>query len=324
MIYGYLRVSSDEQDVNSQRQGVDKFAADRGWTIEQYITDEGVSGGKDPDKRNLGPMLRGLRRDDIIICSEISRLGRDLYMVMDILHHCMEVGCVIYTVKDRFVLGDDIQSKVLAFAFGLSAEIERQMIRQRTKEGLRLRMRMGVLLGRPLTKSDAGDGHLKLAPVKDAVLEQYRWGVSIRRLAQNFDVDRNTMARFLAVAGAYDINPDDAALRRERVKLERERRREEAQRKRERQNLAYKDDDFKVVPLDRQRMRDLIARDLTLPEIAQAMPEYSYEQLYDTVLCDEEYNRLYRQHGQLRFFRYDAHHSVSAKRINQPSNTLRP
>lgn len=300
MIYGYLRVSSDEQDVNSQRQGVDKFAADRGWTIEQYITDEGVSGGKDPDKRNLGPMLRGLRRDDIIICSEISRLGRDLYMVMDILHHCMEVGCVIYTVKDRFVLGDDIQSKVLAFAFGLSAEIERQMIRQRTKEGLRLRMRMGVLLGRPLTKSDAGDGHLKLAPVKDAVLEQYRWGVSIRRLAQNFDVDRNTMARFLAVAGAYDINPDDATLRRERVKLERERRRTEAQRKRERQNLAYKDDDFKVVPLDRQRMRDLIARDLTLPEIAQAMPEYSYEQLYDTVLCDEEYNRLYRQHGQLR------------------------
>lgn len=300
MIYGYLRVSSDEQDVNSQRQGVDKFAADRGWTIEQYITDEGVSGGKDPDKRNLGPMLRGLRRDDIIICSEISRLGRDLYMVMDILHHCMEVGCVIYTVKDRFVLGDDIQSKVLAFAFGLSAEIERQMIRQRTKEGLRLRMRMGVLLGRPLTKSDAGDGHLKLAPVKDAVLEQYRWGVSIRRLAQNFDVDRNTMARFLAVAGAYDINPDDATLRRERVKLERERRREEAQRKRERQNLAYKDDDFKVVPLDRQRMRGLIARDLTLPEIAQAMPEYSYEQLYDTVLCDEEYNRLYRQHGQLR------------------------
>lgn len=300
MIYGYLRVSSDEQDVNSQRQGVDKFAADRGWTIEQYITDEGVSGGKDPDKRNLGPMLRGLRRDDIIICSEISRLGRDLYMVMDILHHCMEVGCVIYTVKDRFVLGDDIQSKVLAFAFGLSAEIERQMIRQRTKEGLRLRMRMGVLLGRPLTKSDAGDGHLKLAPVKDAVLEQYRWGVSIRRLAQNFDVDRNTMARFLAVAGAYDINPDDAALRHERVKLERERRRTEAQRKRERQNLAYKDDDFKVVPLDRQRMRDLIARDLTLPEIAQAMPEYSYEQLYDTVLCDEEYNRLYRQHGQLR------------------------
>lgn len=133
MIYGYLRVSSDEQDVNSQKQGVDKFASDKGWVIEKYITDEGVSGGKDPDKRNLGPLLKLLQKGDVIISSEISRLGRDLYMVMDILHFCMERGCIIYTVKDKFVLGDDIQSKVLAFAFGLSAEIERQMIRQRTK-----------------------------------------------------------------------------------------------------------------------------------------------------------------------------------------------
>lgn len=135
MIYGYLRVSSDEQGVNSQRQGVDAFAAAKGWTIEKYISDEGVSGGKDPDKRNLGPMLKKIQKGDIIISSEISRLGRDLYMVMDILHFCMARGATIYTVKEGFTLGDSIQSKVLAFAFGLSAEIERQMIRQRTKEG---------------------------------------------------------------------------------------------------------------------------------------------------------------------------------------------
>lgn len=126
MIYGYLRVSTDEQDVNSQKQGVEQFAKERGWDIDEYITDEGVSGGKDPDKRNLGPLLKKLQKDDIVIASEISRLGRDLYMVMDILHFAMERGCVIYTVKDRFTLGDDIQSKVLAFAFGLSAEIERR------------------------------------------------------------------------------------------------------------------------------------------------------------------------------------------------------
>ena len=58
MIYGYLRVSSDEQDVNSQKQGVVKFAEEHGWKIDQFITDEGVSGGKDPDKRNLGPLLK--------------------------------------------------------------------------------------------------------------------------------------------------------------------------------------------------------------------------------------------------------------------------
>ena len=89
-VYGYLRVSSDDQDVNSQKQGVDKFAEERGCVIDEYISDEGVSGGKDPDKRNLGPLLQLLERGDKIICSEISRLGRDLYMVMDILHLCME------------------------------------------------------------------------------------------------------------------------------------------------------------------------------------------------------------------------------------------
>ena len=149
MVYGYLRVSSDQQDVNSQKQGVDKFADDHGWKINKYISDEGVSGGKDPDKRKLGPLLKALKKDDIVICSEISRLGRDLYMVMDILHFCMERGCIIYTVKDRFVLGEDLQSKVLAFAFGLAAEIERQMIRQRTKEGIALKRKLGVLMGRP-------------------------------------------------------------------------------------------------------------------------------------------------------------------------------
>ena len=164
MIYGYLRVSSDEQDVNSQKQGVEQFAKDRNWNIDKYITDEGVSGGKDPDKRNLGPLLQLLNKDDVIICSEISRLGRDLYMVMDILHYCMEKGCIIYTVKDKFVLGDDIQSKVLAFAFGLSAEIERQMIRQRTKEGLRLRMKLGVLVGRPIGRLSE---NVKLDAVKE-------------------------------------------------------------------------------------------------------------------------------------------------------------
>ena len=76
MIYGYLRVSSDEQDVNSQRQGVEQFATDHGWSIDNYITDEGVSGGKDPDKRNLGPLLKQIKKGDVIICSEISRLGR--------------------------------------------------------------------------------------------------------------------------------------------------------------------------------------------------------------------------------------------------------
>ena len=275
MIYGYLRVSSDEQDVNSQKQGVEQFAKDKNWNIDKYITDEGVSGGKDPDKRNLGPLLQLLNKDDVIICSEISRLGRDLYMVMDILHHCMEKGCIIYTVKDKFVLGDDIQSKVLAFAFGLSAEIERQMIRQRTKEGLRLRMKLGVLVGRPIGRLSE---NVKLDAVKDKVIEQYNWGVPLRRLAENFNVDRNTISRTLARWGITE--------------------KKDWQKKQ--RNETYKDEPYKVVNLDMQKCIQLISENKTIPEIAERFSEYSYEQVYDTILCNQELNNLYRKHGQLK------------------------
>lgn len=278
MIYGYLRVSSDEQDVNSQKQGVEQFAKDKNWNIDKYITDEGVSGGKDPDKRNLGPLLQLLNKDDVIICSEISRLGRDLYMVMDILHYCMEKGCIIYTVKDKFVLGDDIQSKVLAFAFGLSAEIERQMIRQRTKEGLRLRMKLGVLVGRPIGRLSE---NVKLDAVKDKVIEQYNWGVPLRRLAENFNVDRNTISRTLARWGITE--------------------KKDWQKKQ--RNETYKDEPYKVVNLDMEKCIRLISDDKTIPEIAVQFPEYSYEQVYDTILCNQELNNLYRKHGQLKLKR---------------------
>lgn len=284
MIYGYLRVSSDEQDVNSQKQGVVKFAEAREWKIDEYITDEGVSGGKDPDKRNLGPLLKRLQKDDIVIAAEISRLGRDLYMVMDILHFCMKTGCKIYTVKDNFSLDDNIQSKVLAFAFGLAAEIERQMIRQHTKEGLKLRMKLGVLLGRPI--GGKTDPDVMCPPEqKEKIIEQFNWGVPERRLAENFNIDRNTLTRWLH---RWGIKPSRMVERQER------------QKELDRMN-KYKDGDYQVIDLtDEQRdeLRKKIQIDLTIPQIAETMKEYTYEQVYDTILCDAEFNPLYREHGQ--------------------------
>lgn len=283
MIYGYLRVSSDEQDINSQKQGVEQFAKERGWTIDRYITDEGVSGGKDPDKRNLGPLLKLVNKGDVIICSEISRLGRDLYIVMDILHFCMERGCIIHTVKDRFTLGDDIQSKVLAFAFGLSAEIERQMIRQRTKEGLRLRVKQGILLGRP-PMTRCNEPISDLSDKKEQVIDQFKWGVPERRLAANFGVDRNTMARWLH---RWGVKPSKWIERLEQEENSRP--------------TTYKDGNFEVVEdIDRNRLRQLIECDLIIPRIAEQFSEYTYDQIYDTIYCDKELNNLYRKHGQLK------------------------
>lgn len=301
MIYGYLRVSSDEQDVNSQKQGVEGFAKEKGWAIDEYITDEGVSGGKDPSKRNLGPLLQKLHKGDIVICSEISRLGRDLYMVMDILHFCMQQECIIYTVKDRFTLGDDIQSKVLAFAFGLAAEIERQMIRQRTKEGLKLRMKMGSLVGRPYIDREAGersqtDARKKLEGNKEQVITQFRWGVPFRRLATNFGVDRNTLYRYLIEWGCYDsVDADGGAKRRawledQAAKL--------AARHQSQYRERYKETPLQIVELDREKMLKLIQAGLILPDIAKQFPDLTYEQVYDTVLADRQFNTEYRKFGQ--------------------------
>lgn len=288
MIYGYLRVSTDEQDINSQKQGVDMFAKNKSMHIDQYITDEGVSGGKDPKKRNLGPLLNKLGKGDILIAAEISRLGRDLYMVMDILHFCMERECIIYTVKDNFVLGDDIQSKVLAFAFGLSAEIERQMIRQRTKEGLKLRVKMGILLGRPIgIKSHQKTPDTKVNGKKEEILIALNYGASQRSIAKKMGIDRNTLYRYLIEWG-YKLTEEE----KKEYNISQKKKNELLR------QLRYKDSDFCIVSLPRARVEELIKEDKTIPEIHNELSTFTYEQIYDSILCDSEFNNLYRQHGQ--------------------------
>ena len=148
MIYGYIRVSTDKQDCNNQKLGIEQKAKELGVCIDKYIEDAGISGTKEPKERQLGKILKHIKAGDIIICSELSRLGRKLFMIMRILEHCMQVGAKVYTVKDNYELGDNIQSKVLAFAFGLSAEIERDLISQRTKEALARAKLSGTKLGR--------------------------------------------------------------------------------------------------------------------------------------------------------------------------------
>ncbi|GHU08121.1 invertase [Spirochaetia bacterium] len=149
MTYGYIRVSTDKQTVENQRFEIERFCSKNNLAIGQWI-EETISGTKLPEKRLLGSLLAEVKKDDLIICSELSRLGRSLFMIMSILNHLMTVGVRVWTIKDNYRLGDNIQSKVLAFAFALSAEIERDLISQRTKEALARRKAEGVILGRPI------------------------------------------------------------------------------------------------------------------------------------------------------------------------------
>lgn len=194
MIYGYIRVSTDKQDCANQKLGIEAKAAALGFSIDKYIEDSGISGTKEPEERALGGMLRRLRPGDVIICSELSRLGRKMFMIMRILEHCMKIGARLYTVKDGYELGDNIQSKVLAFAFGLSAEIERNLIAQRTKEALSALQMRGIKLGRPCGQRNPT--HI-LDGYENLVLDMYAAGVSKREIARKIRVSPPTITRFL-------------------------------------------------------------------------------------------------------------------------------
>ena len=195
MIYGYIRVSSDKQTVENQRFEINNFCKQRNLLVNDWI-EETISGTKNYTKRQLGKLLKKAGKDDIIICSELSRLGRNLFMIMEILNICMAKECRVWTIKDNYRLGDDIQSKVLAFAFGLSAEIERNLISQRTKEALARKKAEGVILGRPKGRKSSPDKY-KLSGKEILILELLKNGTSQRKIAKICKVDRNTLARFI-------------------------------------------------------------------------------------------------------------------------------
>ncbi|SCY75982.1 master DNA invertase Mpi family serine-type recombinase [Ruminococcus sp. YE282] len=193
MFYGYIRVSSDKQTVENQRFEIKRFAEEKGVEIDGWI-EETISGTKNYDKRRLGKLLNKVKADDVIICSELSRLGRNLFMIMEILNICMNKGCKVWTIKDHYRLGDDIESKVLAFAFGLSAEIERNLISQRTKEALARKKAEGITLGRPKGKKSS---RVKLSGKERTIRDLLDAGVSKSEIARIFKVNRMTVSNFI-------------------------------------------------------------------------------------------------------------------------------
>ena len=162
--------------------------------IDGWI-EETISGTKAYSKRRLGKLLKQIQKDDTIICSELSRLGRSLFMIMEILSICMKKECRVWTIKDGYRLGEDIQSKVLAFAFGLSAEIERNLISQRTKEALARLKSEGKHLGRPSGKRSNKQCYKLYA--KEKLIRQMRAeGKSFYRISKTLGVNRNTVRRY--------------------------------------------------------------------------------------------------------------------------------
>lgn len=195
MNYGYIRVSSDKQTVENQRFEICKFCERSGLTIDGWI-EETVSGTRQYSRRRLGKLLRKVSEGDLIVCSELSRLGRSLYMIMEILSLCMKRGCRVWTIKDGYKLGDDIQSKVLAFAFGLSAEIERKLISERTREALARIKAEGKHVGRPPGRRTSQQAHV-LYRHDQFIRHSLDTGVSRHAISKRLHCSRNTLNRYI-------------------------------------------------------------------------------------------------------------------------------
>ena len=147
MIIAYLRVSTGKQNPENQREEIKRFAEEKNMEIDQWVI-ETASGKLAPRKRKLGRVLSRMKKGDTLIISEISRLSRSLTEIMTIMGQCLEKEISIYTTKERYTFDNSINSKVLCFAFGLVAEIERNLISMRTKEALAVKKAEGVRLGR--------------------------------------------------------------------------------------------------------------------------------------------------------------------------------
>jgi len=193
MIYGYIRVSTDRQTVENQRYEINQFCERQEIVVNKWL-EETISGAKSIDERRLGKLLRKMKKGDVLICSELSRLGRNLLMIMGILNECMNRDVQVWTIKDNYRLGSDINSKVLAFAFGLSAEIERNLISQRTKEALARKRAEGVILGRPKGRLSS---RTKLTGQEKKIQELLDKKVSYSAIARILGVHRLTVSSFV-------------------------------------------------------------------------------------------------------------------------------
>lgn len=193
MVYGYIRVSTDKQTTDNQRFEIEKFCADKKYAVESWI-EETISGTKRIEERRLGKLLRKMVKNDILVVTELSRLGRNLMQIMSILHFCMEKNIMVMTTKEHYELGNNINSQVLAFAFGLSAQIERNLISARTKEALARKKAEGVILGRPKGRKSI---KVKLTGKENIIQTMLAKDLSKSKITRKLRVHRATLTKFI-------------------------------------------------------------------------------------------------------------------------------
>jgi DNA invertase Pin-like site-specific DNA recombinase len=210
-VVAYVRVSTDRQDVENQRLEILKLANEKALGQVRFV-DETVSGRKSWRERAVAEVLDGMEAGDTIVVSELSRLGRSMLEIMEILSIATTKGVRVFAAKGNWVLDGTIQSKLVAMCFSMAAEIERDLISQRTRAALATRKAAGIKLGRPI-----GPGKSKLDSQREEVLELLRLGVTRRRVAKKFGTTEANLRHWLKRRGLSDTGKSSLKTVKEKI-----------------------------------------------------------------------------------------------------------
>ncbi len=188
---GYLRVSTSEQDLGANKSEILMLANQKHLGQVEFI-EEQASGRVSWRKRRIAKVIDELNDGDSLIVSELSRLGRSMLECMEILSIAMQRGICVYSVKGNWQLDHSIQSKIVAMAFAMAAEIERDLISQRTKEALRVKKAAGMSLGRP-----KGPGKSKLDPFRPEIEALLTNGTTKAFIADRYETTAANLSNWM-------------------------------------------------------------------------------------------------------------------------------
>ena len=182
-IIAYLRISTEQQDLNSQKLELHEYAHKNKFKIDEFIEAE-ISSRKTPGERKINFILKKLQKGDLLLVSELSRLGRSVGQVIQIIDALIKKNIRFYAIKERIKVDgkQDLQTKTMITLFGLFAEIERDLISERTKQGLNAARARGKILGRP-----KGAGKSKLDPFKLEIEALLKNGSSKTFIAKRYE-----------------------------------------------------------------------------------------------------------------------------------------
>jgi len=186
--YAYLRVSTDNQDLENQKLGVLEYCARKHISPLQIIEDT-ISSKKSWKQRALGKIILQAKNGDLLVVAEVSRLARSTLEVLELLQAAAQKQMIVHIAKNHIIMDGSLQAHITATILGLAAQIEREFISSRTREALALRKAQGLKLGRPPGPSP----NLKLDQNRDLIVSYIKKGVSKRSIARIVECSPSTL-----------------------------------------------------------------------------------------------------------------------------------